>query len=323
VVFNKPIYIPYGKYIVELRQPKKIGDSGQFVEDIRFKREFTITEENPIFEISVTDDDLNKFPAEIKSVPDKADVFIDGQTMGQTPYRGDFPLGEHTLVLRKDGYFEHSQSLKMDINMLYSIEVPLQTTVAGQFINAGNLLYNKGLYKDAIAQFSEVFKNSPTEREIGQTQYLLGMSYLQMGDSATAMGYFEQARQREDFKYPAMLGMASIYGTLNNMAQALPLLVEVMLKSTDEQVKSDAHGVFRQLSPLRSVMYIYTDPEGATVVVNDKPIQQKTPLILHDLGLGNYKVRLQKDGFIPQELNINMSIAEFNPVIIKLKPIEQ
>jgi hypothetical protein len=149
------------------------------------------------------------------------------------------------------------------------------------------------------------------------------MSYLQMGDSATAMGYFEQARQREDFKYPAMLGMASIYGTLNNMAQALPLLVEVMLKSTDEQVKSDAHGVFRQLSPLRSVMYIYTDPEGATVVVNDKPIQQKTPLILHDLGLGNYKVRLQKDGFIPQELNINMSIAEFNPVIIKLKPIEQ
>lgn len=323
VVFGKPVYVPYGKYSIELRQPKQLGESNQFIEDIRFKREVQITEDGPVFELSVTDQDLQVFPVEIRSVPEKADVFIDAQLVGQTPYKGDFPLGEHTLVLRKDGYFEHSQSLKMDINTPYLTEITLKTTLAGQFLNAGNALIMKGLYKDAIAQLSEAFKNQPTPRETAQAQYLLGVAYLSMGDNSTAGGYFGQAKADPDFEFPAKLGLATIYGLQQNLAAALPLLVEVLVRSQDERVRSDAHGLFRQLSPLRSVMYIYTDPEGAVVTVNDKPVAQKTPLILHDMGLGNYKIRIQKDGFVPQDLNINMSIAEFNPVIIKLKPVEE
>ncbi len=323
VVFGKPVYVPYGKYSIELRQPKQLGESNQFIEDIRFKREVQITEDGPLFELSVTDQDLQIFPVEIRSVPERADVFIDAQMVGQTPYKGNFPLGEHTLVLRKDGYFEHSQSLKMDINTPYLTEATLKTTVAGQFLNAGNALIMKGLYKDAVAQLSEAFKNQPTPSETAQAQYLLGVAYLSSGDNNTAAGYFEQAKANPDFEFPSKLGLATIYGLQQNMAMALPLIVEVLVKSQDEKVKSDAHGLFRQLSPLRSVMYIYTDPEGAIVTVNDKPVAQKTPLILHDMGLGNYKIRIQKDGFVPQDLNINMSIAEFNPVIIKLKPVEE
>ena len=322
VVFGKPIYVPYGKYIVELRTPKEVGGANQFVNDIRFKREVQIGEENPIFNLNLTDADLEKFPVEVRSIPDKADVFIDGQLVGQTPFKGDFPLGEHQLALRKDGFFEHSQSLKMDINTPFQIEVPLKTTVAGQFINAGVAFMNKGLFKDAVAQFAEAFKNQPTPTETAQTQYLLGTCYQRLGDLNTAIGYYEQARAVDAYKYQAMLGLASIYGSQKDLAKALPLLVEVMLKVKDDTIKRDATAVFQQVSPLRSVMYIYTDPEGANVIVNDKPVAQKTPLILHDLGLGNYKVRLQKDGYVSQDLSVNMSITEFNPVIVKLKPIE-
>lgn len=322
VVFGKPVYIPFGKYSIELRQPKQLAGSNQFIEDIRFKREFQISEDSPMFEVSVTEDDLQKFPVDIRSVPDKADVFMDGKMVGQTPYMGLFPLGPHSMTLRKDGYFEYKQDLNMDINTVYQVDIPLKTTLAGQYVNAGNALMAKGLYKDAIAQFAEAFKNSPTARETAQIQYLLGSCYLRLGDFATSAGYFEQSRQNEDFKYPSMLGLATIYGAQKDMNKALPLLVEVMIKGEDEALKRDATAVFKQISPLRSVMYIYTDPAGATVVVNDKPVAQKTPLILHDLGLGNYKIRIQKDGFVSQDLSINMSVAEFNPIIIKLKPVE-
>jgi hypothetical protein len=67
-------------------------------------------------------------------------------------------------------------------------------------------------------------------------------------------------------------------------------------------------------------MYILTDPEGATVYLNEKKIEEKTPVILPDLTLGNYKVKIEKDGYMPQDLSINFSVNEFNPVIVKLKP---
>ena len=321
VIFGKPIYVPYGKYVIELRQPKQVGESNQYIEDIRFRREVNISEDNPLFEIDVADADLELFPVDIKSVPNKASVFIDGKKVGETPYEGTFPLGEHTMTLRKEGYFEHTQGLKMDINTLYRVEISMKTTVAGEHINAGQNLLIKGILKDAIIELSEVFKSSPTEAEVAQTQYLLGNCYLRSGDLATAKSYFEKARTHEDFKYPAMIGLAGTYAANREMDQALPILVEVMLKATNEEIKKDAYTIFKQVSPLRSVVYIYSDPVGATVMVNDREIAQKTPVILHDLGLGNYKLKIKKDGYEPQDLSVNLSVSEFNPIIIKLKPL--
>ena len=85
-------------------------------------------------------------------------------------------------------------------------------------------------------------------------------------------------------------------------------------------MKKEAATLFQQVSPLRSIMYIHSDPEGARVILNDKVMDQQTPLILPDLSLGNYKVRIEKEGYHPQDLSINLSVNEFNPVLVKLKP---
>ncbi len=323
VAFGKPVYFPYGRYIIELRQPKQIGESQNFVDDIRYRREIFVSEDSPNFNLEVLDKDMLVFPVEIRTVPARADVYMNGQFAGKTPFKGDFPLGEHVMTVRKDGYFEENKTLKVDINTPYMQEITLRTTVAGEFIQKGRLALTKGATQEAINVLSEGLKQNPTAHETAQIQYLLGSAYIALGNITTAQGYFEQAKADSEMKYSAMLGLVGIYHMLGQNAQALPLLVDVMLNTQDPDVKQQATNAFKEVSPLRSVMYIYSDPPGATVVVNDQALPQRTPMILPDLGLGNYRLRITKDGYVPQDLKIDLSLNEFNPIIVKLKPIEK
>ncbi|MFA4874069.1 MAG: PEGA domain-containing protein [bacterium] len=324
IVLQKPIYIPFGHYIVELRRSRQLGEtSPTVVSDIIFRREFDVAEDSPTFTIDVKDEDLKIFPVKVKSDPSNAEVFIDGKSVGRTPYEGTFPLGEHRLVLQKEGYFEHAEDLKVDINMPFVANVTLKTSVAGAHLNNARLSMNRQMYQEAINELAQALSSNPAPSETALSNLLLGQCYFKMNDVDRAMGYFEQARQSEDQKYPAMLGLVNCYAIKQQVDKALPLLVEVMLKNKDENVKREANDLFQKISPFRSVIYVYSDPMGAKVVVNDTPVAQQTPVILHELPLGNYRIRIEKAGYLPQDLNISLSINEFNPVIVKLKPIPQ
>lgn len=321
VAYGKPLYVPYGRYILELRAPKPLGEGGQMISDIRYRREIFLTEDAPTYQIEIDETDLGQFPVEIRSIPERADLFIDTQPVGKTPYTGIFPLGEHTLTLRKEGYFEYTEQLKNDINVLYQREIALKTTAAGERLNEGQSLLLKGMYKEAVAKLAEVFQQNPLPVETAKAQYLLGSAHLGLNDPATALGYFEQAKGHPDYELQSKLGVVNIVNGQGDKPKALTLLVEVMLKATDEAIKTEAANTFKTVSAFKSVLYVYSDPPGATVSFNDQPVGQKTPLILSDLGLGNYRLRIQKDGFEPQEVSMNVSVHEFNPVIVKLKPI--
>lgn len=321
VAYGKPIYAPYGRYEIELRGPRPVGDAGQVVTDIRYRREVFVTEDAAIQTIEVTDDDLTQFPVEIRSVPDRADLFVDTKPVGKTPYQGLFPLGEHTLTLRKEGYFEHTEQLRNDINEPFQKEIALKTTAAGARINEGQALLLKGMYKEAIAKLSEVFPLNPLPVETAKAQYLLGSAFLGLNDLVSAQGYFEQAKTHPDYELQSKLGLVNIANAQGEKSKAIYLLGEVMLKATDPQIKQEAANTFKTVSPFKSVIYVQSDPPGATVAFNDQAVGQKTPLFLTDLGLGNYRLRIQKEGYEPQDLNMNLTIHEFNPVIVKLKPI--
>ena len=103
----------------------------------------------------------------------------------------------------------------------------------------------------------------------------------------------------------------------------MQLLVSVFVQSQDEDLKGDANKLFQKLSPFRSVIYIYTNPTGAEVLINDKKVEQKTPLILHEMHLGSYKVHIKKPGYKPVDLNLSLSVNEFNPIIVDLQPIPE
>jgi len=322
IVLNKPIYIPYGKYFIELRRSKKLAVTSQtFVSDIIFHRDFIIAEDNPTFKMSVTDADLSVFPVKIHSEPNNADVYIDGRKVGKTPYAGVFPIGEHRFVLRKDGYFDHSEKLKVDINTPFIANVKLKTSVAGAHINNAQLAMDRQMYQDAINELAEALSSNPVALDVAKAKYMLGICYLKLNDIQRAMGYFDQAKQNDAWKYKAMLGLVRGYAMMKKEDKALPILVEVMLRSKDDDIKSEATDLFQKISPFRSVMYVYSEPVGAKVVVNGKTVGQRTPLILHELSLGNYRLHIEKEGYLPADLNISLSVNEFNPVIVKLKPI--
>ncbi|HPQ81761.1 MAG TPA: PEGA domain-containing protein, partial [bacterium] len=159
--------------------------------------------------------------------------------------------------------------------------------------------------------------------EVALANYLLGKCYLSLNDVQRAMGYFEQAKESETQRYPALLGLANAHAMMQRLDLALPLLVEVMLKVQDGETRREAHDLFQKISPFRSVIYVYSEPPGANVIVNDKPVAQQTPVILHELPLGSYRIRIEKAGYLPSDLNLSLSVNEFNPVIVKLKPIPE
>ena len=70
-------------------------------------------------------------------------------------------------------------------------------------------------------------------------------------------------------------------------------------------------------------VFIQSDPAGAQVYLNDKKLGQTTPVLLHDVGLGTYRIRLEKPGYQPLDMSINLTINQFNPVLSKLKPLAQ
>ncbi len=321
IAYGKPIYIPYGRYTVELRRGREIGASGQFTPAIVYSREVFLTEDAPQFALQVTPEDLGQFPVEITSVPTNADVFIDTKMVGKTPYKGDFPVGEHSLILRKEGYFDAAQQLKNEVNVFVHIEVPLKTTAAGELLNDGHQLVLQGRFKEAMAKLSQVFERNPTPLETAKAQFLLGLGFLGVSDFTTAQGYFEQAKANPAYELRAKLGLVRVLVAQKKPLDGLPLLVEVMLRASDDKVIEEAKGAFKEVSPLRSVMYVRTDPPGATVYVNGEAMGTKTPLILHDLGLGNYKLRIEHVDFESKEISINLTVNEFNPVLVTLSPV--
>ena len=324
IVLQKPMYIPYGSYRVELRRARKLSETSQtFVQDIILRRDFILSKESPTFFVTVRDEDLSVFPVDIRSLPLNADVFIDGKKVGKTPFQGIFPLGEHRLSLRKEGFFEHTEILKVDINTPYATEVELKTSLAGAHVNNARAALRQNLYQEAINELAETLKTQPTPSEEALSNYLLGKAYLGVGDATRALGYFQKAKEYEDQKYPALLGMVNAYAVQGQTKDALPLLVEVLLKAETEEVKKEANALFQKISPFRSVIYIYSEPAGAKVIVNDKPIEKITPVILHELPLGNYRLRLEKAGYQATDLNLTLSVNEFNPVIVTLKPLPQ
>jgi pSer/pThr/pTyr-binding forkhead associated (FHA) protein/tetratricopeptide (TPR) repeat protein len=322
VIYGRPIYLPYGRYIVELREKTKVAGSDNLITQIRYQREYNINKDNRTIELKVIDRDLQFFPAIIKSVPKGAKVFYGNDEVGVTPYSGKLPLGKNKIKISKDGFFTTVIDINMTMNSIYETTIHLKTSKIGELLNDAKDKVRHEDFEDAIDILINALKYGGSTREKAEVYYMLGSTYLKMKNYTDAKSYLEKASAHKDFYHLANLGIVQIYHANKDTVKALKLIVEIMVNidaNTPSPIRTEANSVFKQISPVKSVMYIYTDPPKAKVFVNDKPLSQATPLILSDLGLGNYRLQIEKSGYETYKTKQNIKIGEFLVIKVKLK----
>ncbi|MBI4374374.1 MAG: PEGA domain-containing protein [Deltaproteobacteria bacterium] len=322
IVFGKPVYVPFGRYTMEFRESRQMEGSQTFVDQVIYRREFALKPDQSSYTVEVREEELKLFPAQISSSPTASQVFIDDKETGVTPYTGTFPLGEHRLLLRKEGFFDYSQLMKMEINTPFVAEISLKTSQAGEMINrATDLIRNNG-HVEAQALLIEAYKNNPSPRESAEISYLIGVCYLWQKSYPEAEEYFNRAMEHPDLKLHGRLGLASAAHHRADSIRALQLLIDLLVSAEDPALRSDAGTLFQRVSPLKSVIYVTSDPVGAIVFVNGKEIPQVSPLVLHDLSVGSYRIEVKMGGYQPTEVKVGLGVAEFRPVVVKLQPVE-
>jgi len=319
IVFGKPVYVPYGRYILELRKNRQLGNSQTYLDEVVYRREFPINATQTTYTVDVGEDALKVFPVQLTSVPPGAKVFIDEKEVGATPYNGTFPVGEHLLSLKREGYFDFVQVIKMEINTPYTAEIQLKTSAAGELVNKADALMKENRYAEALPVLVDAFSKNPSELETAQISYMVALCYLKQKSYKEAEDYFLKAMQNDSYKYAGRLGVATVIFERGDAMKALQMLVEVLVSAEDPKVRTDAGALFQRLSPLKSVMYITSEPSGSRVFVNSAEVEQQTPMILHDLGVGSYKILFRKEGYQDEEIKLNLGVSEFRPVVAKLK----
>jgi serine/threonine protein kinase len=62
---------------------------------------------------------------EFVSDPVGAEIFVDGNVVGRTPYTSEVSAGKHEIEFRKQGFYPATQSTKVEANQRITIELPM------------------------------------------------------------------------------------------------------------------------------------------------------------------------------------------------------
>lgn len=320
ISFNQPLYLPFGNYAAEIKVPEAMAGSETTHQVVRFRREFALSEQSPEFMIDAPEQALQIFPAKISSEPTGADLLVDDKVVGKTPFEGDLPMGRHKLVLKKEGFGDVEKEIAIEINTPFVANFNMQTSPAGELVNKGRQFLQKAMYNEAIEQLAEALKRNPDPTELNQIHMLLGDAFLGYKTYDQALAYYQRAAEAPEYAPKAKLGMAEAQAGMGQKDQALINIIDVVLNTKDPKIQTQAQEVYKRIAPMKSLLYVTSDPKGAQLSVNGNPINQPTPVILSDLMVGSYRLAVSKTGFKTYETRVTVPVSSIKPIVVKLVP---
>ncbi len=164
--------LPIGKYSVQV----KLSGYDDFKQDVELTKEQS-TLDLPVT-LKLVDPAQLKGSVKFVSVPDGADVLLDGKVLGTTPFKWQrAPVGDQTLVFKKEGFQDRSITVSVIANKTTSFETqlaeipkvaepvaPVEKTIApGTLVELGPGVEPPKVVKRNIAEFSAAMKQLKRE----------------------------------------------------------------------------------------------------------------------------------------------------------------
>ncbi len=209
---------------------------------------------------------------DIRSSPSDADIWLDNLYYGTTPQViGGLSSGIHTLVLRKPGYYDHTESFMVPGGGITVKDLQLVSYAAPS--GYGDIRVR------SVPAGAAVYVNN---NYMGSTFSSSGLYITQLSPGSYPVRITLQDYQ--PYTVTATVTAGGVYDILANLAPVVP------------GPTPEIHG---QLT-------VRSNPEGADIFL-DNVYRGLTPLTLVDIPVGSHSILLQLDGYQDWQSSVSVS----------------
>ncbi|MDR0895749.1 MAG: SUMF1/EgtB/PvdO family nonheme iron enzyme [Prevotellaceae bacterium] len=272
----------------------------------------------------------------ITSNPDNADVYIDGEKMGNTPYSGkDFSSGKYQVTIKKNGYVDAEKEIlvkkaetiteSFTLQKKYSVinitsnpdnadvyidgEKVGDTPYSGKNFSSGKyqVTIKKNGYVDTEKEISVKEAETITESFTLQKKY----SVINITSSPNNADVYIDGKKMGNTPYSGKDFSSGRYKLIIKKNGYVDAEKEISVKEAETITESFTlkKKATKPPTPTYSVINITSNPNNADVYINGKKMGV-TPYSNKNISKGKHKVTIKKNGYVDIETEISVKEAE-------------
>jgi hypothetical protein len=264
----------------------------------------------------------NKGTITVDSYPSQADVYINGEHIGTTPLSKSLKIGKYIVEVKKEGYKVYSKEIEIKIGketivianlerMVGGLSIKTEPDGANVYIDGKNYgttpieIYDIEIGKHEVLITKEGYKSLIKEVEIKdeviEISEVLVKGVSKAYINSNPKGATVLIDGKEVGKTPLEIKEISLG---RHFVTLKALGYEEMTKTID--VKEDVNTFTFNLIQLNHALIVESEPQGATVYLDDV-IKGITPLEIKNLTpLKKYRLRIELSGYLPYLSEITM-----------------
>jgi hypothetical protein len=264
----------------------------------------------------------NKGTITVDSYPSQAEVYINGEHIGTTPLSKSLKIGKYIVEVKKEGYKVYSKEIEIKIGketivianlerMVGGLSIKTEPDGANVYIDGKNYgttpieIYDIEIGKHEVLITKEGYKSLIKEVEIKdeviEISEVLVKGVSKAYINSNPKGATVLIDGKEVGKTPLEIKEISLG---RHFVTLKALGYEEMTKTID--VKEDVNTFTFNLIQLNHALIVESEPQGATVYLDDV-IKGITPLEIKNITpLKKYRLRIELSGYLPYLSEITM-----------------